>query len=89
MQQFRGITRSAKQTVKMHLLSGSLSRSRGKALSFNQNVVKAEQLKVIIANGADMFWRIRGYISTATKNSLSAFDAIRSAYQGSPFRPEF
>ncbi len=40
------------------------------------------------AKGADMFCRIRSYISTARKNSVSAFNAIRSAYQGNPFMPK-
>jgi len=39
--------------------------------------------------GADMFCRIRGYISTARKNSYPAFAAIISARQGEPFVPEF
>ena len=38
--------------------------------------------------GADMFCRIRGYISTARKNSLSAFTAIVDALEGNPFVPE-
>ncbi len=38
--------------------------------------------------GADMFCRIRGYISTARKNSLSAFTAIIDALEGNPFVPE-
>ena len=41
------------------------------------------------AKGADMFCRIRGYISTARKNSVSAFDAIKAALDGKPFIPEF
>jgi hypothetical protein len=41
------------------------------------------------AKGANIFCQIRGYISTTRKNSVSAFDAIRSAYQGTPFMPEF
>ena len=38
--------------------------------------------------GADMFCRIRSYISTARKNSLSAFSAINEALHGRPFIPE-
>jgi transposase len=38
-------------------------------------------------NGAKTFCRIRGYISTARKNSLSVIDAIQSAFEGSPFTP--
>jgi len=38
--------------------------------------------------GADMFCRIRGYISTARKNSVSAFSAITDALHGRPFIPE-
>ena len=40
------------------------------------------------AKGADMFCRIRSYISTARKNSVSAFSAITDALQGRPFIPE-
>ena len=39
--------------------------------------------------GADMFSRIRGYISTARKNSVSAFSAITGVFHGKPFIPEF
>ena len=38
--------------------------------------------------GAKMFCRIRGYISTARKNSVSVLDAIKSALAGKPFVPE-
>lgn len=38
--------------------------------------------------GADMFCRIRGYISTARKNSVSAFSAINDAFEGKPFIPQ-
>jgi transposase len=38
--------------------------------------------------GADMFCRIRGYISTARKNSVSAFSAITGVFHGKPFIPE-
>jgi len=41
------------------------------------------------AKGADMFCRIRSYISTARKNSLSAFSAISDVFHGKPFIPEF
>jgi len=40
------------------------------------------------ARGADMFCRIRGYISTARKNSVPAFEAIKAAFDGKPFIPE-
>ena len=40
------------------------------------------------AKGADMFCRIRSYISTSRKNSISAFSAITDALQGRPFVPE-
>jgi len=40
------------------------------------------------AKGADMFCRIRGYISTARKNSIPAFEAIKAALDGKPFVPE-
>jgi transposase len=38
--------------------------------------------------GAERFSSIRGYISTARKNSVSIFDAIKSAFSGSPFIPQ-
>ena len=38
-------------------------------------------------NGAKTFCRIRGYISTARKNSLSVIDAIQAAFEGNPFTP--
>jgi len=40
------------------------------------------------AKGADMFCRIRSYISTSRKNSVSAFSAITDALHGRPFIPE-
>lgn len=39
-------------------------------------------------SGAEMFCRIRGYISTARKNTLSAFDALSHAFLGDPFIPQ-
>ena len=36
------------------------------------------------ADGAKAFCRIRGYISTARKNSLSVIDAIQAAFEGNP-----
>jgi len=36
------------------------------------------------ADGAKTFCRIRGYISTARKNSLSVIDAIQAAFEGNP-----
>ena len=39
------------------------------------------------AQGAEIFCRIRGYISTACKNGLSAFDAVSRALAGNPFIP--
>ncbi|MFH0990617.1 MAG: transposase, partial [bacterium] len=38
--------------------------------------------------GANAFCRIRGYISTASKNARSAFDAIVMAFNGNPFIPK-
>jgi len=38
--------------------------------------------------GADVFCRIRSYISTARKNGLTAMDAIARAVMGHPFIPE-
>ena len=37
--------------------------------------------------GAQEFARIRGYISTARKNSVNVFGAIRDAFLGKPFIP--
>ena len=37
--------------------------------------------------GAQRFGRIRGYISTARKNAKNVFEAIRDAFEGSPFIP--
>ena len=39
------------------------------------------------AHGADIFCRIRGYISTARKNSAPILKAIKSALEGKPFVP--
>jgi transposase len=38
--------------------------------------------------GAMTFCRIRGYISTARKNSISVIDAIQGAFDGTPFYPQ-
>jgi transposase len=38
--------------------------------------------------GANIFCRIRGYISTVKKNSVSVIDAIQGAFEGKPFIPE-
>ena len=37
--------------------------------------------------GAQQFASIRGYISTARKNSVSIFTAIKNAFAGDPFIP--
>ena len=37
--------------------------------------------------GAERFVRIRGYISTARKHAKNVFEAIRDAFDGSPFIP--
>jgi transposase len=37
--------------------------------------------------GAKRFGRIRGYISTASKNAKNVFEAIRDAFEGNPFIP--
>ncbi len=37
--------------------------------------------------GAKRFGRIRGYISTARKNAKIVFEAIRDAFDGTPFIP--
>jgi transposase len=37
--------------------------------------------------GAQRFGRIRGYISTARKNTQNVFEAIRDAFDGNPFIP--
>jgi len=39
-------------------------------------------------DGATMFCKIRGYISTAMKNGVSPFIAIQDALKGSPFIPQ-
>jgi transposase len=42
--------------------------------------------------GAKIFCRVRGYISTAKKNSISVIDAIQGAFERMPFQgllPEF
>ncbi|RPH74990.1 IS66 family transposase [bacterium] len=39
-------------------------------------------------DGARIFCRIRGYISTVKKNSISVIDAIQGAFEGNPFIPE-
>lgn len=37
--------------------------------------------------GAERFGRVRGYISTARKNTKNVFDAIKDAFNGIPFIP--
>jgi hypothetical protein len=37
--------------------------------------------------GADSFCRIRGYISTARKNSVPVLDAIQGVFEGKPYVP--
>ena len=37
--------------------------------------------------GANIFCRIRGYISTVKKNTISVIDAIQGAFEGKPFIP--
>ena len=39
------------------------------------------------SEGAERFARIRGYISTARKNSINIFEAVRDAFRGDPFIP--
>lgn len=39
------------------------------------------------AQGANIFCRIRGYISTVRKNSFSVIDTIQAAFEGNPFIP--
>ena len=39
-------------------------------------------------DGAKIFCRIRGYISTVKKNSSSVIDAIQGAFEGKPFNPQ-
>ena len=39
--------------------------------------------------GAKMFCRIRGYISTARKISIPVLDALKQALDGNPYVPEF
>jgi hypothetical protein len=37
--------------------------------------------------GAQRFGRIRGYLSTARKQAKNVFEAIRDAFDGTPFIP--
>lgn len=37
--------------------------------------------------GADIFCRIRGYISTVRKNGFNVINAIQNAFTGTPFIP--
>ncbi len=37
--------------------------------------------------GADLFCRIRGYISSARKNSVSVLDAIQGTFEKRPYVP--
>ena len=39
--------------------------------------------------GANAFVQIRGYLSTARKNAVNAFSAIRDAFSGQPFIPSW
>lgn len=39
--------------------------------------------------GAKVFGLIRGYLSTAKKNHVSALEALKMAFSGSPFAPDF
>jgi hypothetical protein len=39
--------------------------------------------------GAKIFCRIRGYISTVKKNSVPVLEAIRNAFLGHPFVPGY
>lgn len=38
--------------------------------------------------GAEQFCRIRGYISTARKHGMNVLDALKRAFEGTPFLPE-
>jgi hypothetical protein len=39
--------------------------------------------------GAEVFCLLRGYISTARKNGCRALEALRLAFDGKPFVPDF
>lgn len=39
--------------------------------------------------GAEIFCIIRGYISTARKNGVNSIDALRQAFLGNPYLPDF
>ncbi|MDI6885277.1 MAG: transposase, partial [archaeon] len=39
------------------------------------------------ARGANIFCRIRGYISTLRKNSISVINALQATFEGNPFIP--
>ena len=38
--------------------------------------------------GAEQFCRIRGYISTARKHGVNVLEALKMAFQGTPFLPD-
>jgi len=40
-------------------------------------------------DGAKVFCLIRGYLSTAQKNGVSALEALKMAMCGSPYVPDF
>jgi transposase len=40
-------------------------------------------------DGSKVFCLIRGYLSTARKNGISAFDALKMAMCGIPYVPDF
>ncbi len=37
--------------------------------------------------GAEIFCRIRGYVSTVRKNGVRLVDAVKNALEGNPFTP--
>jgi transposase len=41
------------------------------------------------AQGADTFCLLRGYISTVRKNNINVMDALRQAFIGQPYFPDF
>jgi transposase len=38
--------------------------------------------------GAERFCQIRGYLSTVRKQGMNVLDALKRAFQGTPFLPE-